>query len=136
VNYAAAKSGIHGFTKALVQEGAAQGITFNTIAPGYVDTDMVRAVPEDILEKNHPADAHRPSGLGREYRLRRAVPDRRRGGLYQRVDPFDRRRPAYVLTGFPVIMAAGNNRPEVFKNRVVRPWWVRTPSYCGAHLPC
>jgi acetoacetyl-CoA reductase len=51
VNYAAAKSGIHGFTKALAQEGARLGITVNAIAPGYIDTDMVAAVPDNVLEK-------------------------------------------------------------------------------------
>jgi acetoacetyl-CoA reductase len=51
VNYAAAKSGIHGFTKALAQEGAKVNITVNAVAPGYVNTDMVRAVPENVLEK-------------------------------------------------------------------------------------
>ncbi len=51
VNYAAAKSGIHGFTKALAKEGAAKGITVNAVAPGYVETDMVRAVPEEVLAK-------------------------------------------------------------------------------------
>ena len=51
VNYAAAKSGIHGFTKALAQEGARFGVTVNAIAPGYIDTDMVAAVPEEVLGK-------------------------------------------------------------------------------------
>ena len=51
VNYAASKSGIHGFTKALAHEGAAKGITVNAIAPGYIDTDMVSVVPPNVMEK-------------------------------------------------------------------------------------
>jgi acetoacetyl-CoA reductase len=71
VNYAAAKSGIHGFTKALAQEGARYGITVNAIAPGYVDTDMVRAVPQDVLQK---IVARIPMGrLGRAEDIARGV---------------------------------------------------------------
>ena len=71
VNYAAAKSGIHGFTKALAQEGARFGVTVNAIAPGYIDTDMVAAVPEDVLAK---IVARIPVGrLGKAEEIARAV---------------------------------------------------------------
>ncbi|WP_181701385.1 acetoacetyl-CoA reductase [Chthonobacter albigriseus] len=49
-NYSAAKAGVIGFTKALAQENAFKGITVNCICPGYIDTDMVAAVPEDVLK--------------------------------------------------------------------------------------
>jgi acetoacetyl-CoA reductase len=71
VNYAAAKSGIHGFTKALAQEGAGKNITVNAIAPGYIDTEMVRAVPPNVLEK---IVARIPVGrLGRADEIARGV---------------------------------------------------------------
>jgi acetoacetyl-CoA reductase len=71
VNYAAAKSGIHGFTKALAQEGAKFGVTVNAIAPGYIDTDMVAAVPQEVLSK---IVARIPVGrLGHAEEIARAV---------------------------------------------------------------
>jgi acetoacetyl-CoA reductase len=70
-NYAAAKAGMQGFTKALAQEGAARGITVNVVAPGYVETDMVQAVPPDVLEK---IVARIPVGrLGKPEEIARAV---------------------------------------------------------------
>jgi acetoacetyl-CoA reductase len=71
VNYAASKSGIHGFTKALAQEGAAKGITVNAIAPGYTDTDMVSVVPPHVMEK---IVARIPVGrLGHAHEIARGV---------------------------------------------------------------
>jgi acetoacetyl-CoA reductase len=50
-NYSTAKAGMHGFTMALAQEMANKGVTVNTVSPGYIATDMVRAIREDVLEK-------------------------------------------------------------------------------------
>jgi len=71
VNYSAAKAGDIGFTKALAQEGAKKGITVNAICPGYIATDMVMAVPEDIRQK---IIAEIPVGrLGEAEEIARAV---------------------------------------------------------------
>jgi acetoacetyl-CoA reductase len=71
-NYSAAKAGMHGFTKALAFEGASKGITVNTIAPGYIATEMVRAVPKEVLDTKIIPQI--PAGrLGESEEIARAV---------------------------------------------------------------
>ncbi len=70
-NYSAAKAGIYGITKALAQEGAAKGVTVNSISPGYVGTEMVMAIPEDVRTQ---IVAQIPVGrLGKPEEIARAV---------------------------------------------------------------
>ena len=83
-NYSAAKAGLLGFTKAVAQESAARGITVNVIAPGYIGTEMVRAVPKEVLEsKILPQIPIGRLGDVRRDRPLRGFPRRRRGRLYQ-----------------------------------------------------
>ena len=87
VNYSAAKAGDIGFTKALALENAKGGITVNAICPGYINTEMVQAVPKDVLEKSIlPQIPVNRLGEPEEIARARGVPCRRRCGLHHRLD--------------------------------------------------
>ena len=100
VNYSAAKAGDIGFTKALAQENAAKGITVNAICPGYIATEMVMAVPKDVLEKAIlPQIPVRRLGEPEEDRPLRRLSRRRRSRLHHRLDPDRQRRAVHGVSG-------------------------------------
>ncbi len=97
-NYSAAKAGEIGFVKALAQENASKGITVNAIAPGYIGTEMVRAIDPDVLAKRIVPLI--PVGrLGEPEEIARCVLflGGRRGGLHHRLDAGGQRRPVHGL---------------------------------------
>ena len=98
VNYSASKAGDIGFTKALAQEGARAGITVNVICPGYIATEMVKAIDEKVLnERIIAADPDRPARRAGGNRALRGVPGLRRGRLDHRLDDHRQWRPVFRL---------------------------------------
>ena len=108
VNYSAAKAGDLGFTKALAQEGAAKGITVNAICPGYIGTEMVRAMPEKVLnERIIPQIPVGRLGEPEEIARCRRVPGVRRCRLHHRFHDFRQWRPVLRLTELVLAVANG-----------------------------
>ena len=98
-NYAASKSGLFGLTMSLAQETARKGITVNSVAPGYISTEMVQAVPAGGPAEGHRQDPRRPPRRTRRDRPRRRVPRRPRLRLHHRPDLLRQRRPVHVGRG-------------------------------------
>ena len=96
-NYAASKAGVIGLTKALARELASRNITVNAVAPGFIDTDMTRNLPDEAQGRTGAADPGWAPGKPRRRRGRRAFPGVARRGLRHRPDPERQRRHADAL---------------------------------------
>ena len=101
-NYAASKAGLFGFTKSLALEVARKGITVNCVAPGYTDTEMVAAVPKDVLEKVVATIPVGRRGHSREIARAVPVPGRRRRRLHHRQRHLGQRRAGDVMDNTPL----------------------------------
>ena len=116
-NYSAAKAGDIGFVKALAQEGAAKGITVNTICPGYIATEMVQGHRPGRAGKANPAaHSRRPPRRARGDRPRRGLPRLRRCGLHHRFDTLGQWRPVHDVSASRI----GMRRAVAFLRSIAR----------------
>ena len=105
-NYSAAKAGMHGFTMALAQELASKGVTVNTVSPGYIGTDMVKAIRQDVLDKIVATIPVKRLGKPERDRLHHRVAGVGRERLLHRRRLLRQRRPAHGLVVFGGVPAA------------------------------
>jgi NAD(P)-dependent dehydrogenase (short-subunit alcohol dehydrogenase family) len=119
-NYSAAKAGMHGFTMALAQELANKGVTVNTVSPGYIGTDMVKAIRQDVLDKIVATIPVKRLGEPERDRVDHRLAGRRGKRLLHRRRLLGQRRPAHGLAapkgGWRAArrrMASGSTRPAV-----------------------
>jgi acetoacetyl-CoA reductase len=98
-NYSTAKAGMHGFTMALAQEVATKGVTVNTVSPGYIATDMVKSIRQDVLDKIVGTIPVKRLGDAGRNRLDLRVAGVGRVGFLHRCRLLAERRPAHGLTG-------------------------------------
>jgi Dehydrogenases with different specificities (related to short-chain alcohol dehydrogenases) len=110
-NYSASKAGDIGFTKALAQEGARFGITVNSICPGYIGTEMVRAIRREGAQRtHHSSDPGRPPRGTRGGGALRAVPRIGRCRFHHRLDHFGQWRPVLRLRSIGALHAIAADR--------------------------
>ena len=105
-NYAASKSGLFGLTMSLAQETARKGITVNSVAPGYISTEMVAGRPRGGAEEGRRQDPGRPARRAGRDRPRRRVPRRPRLRVHHRPDLLRQRRPVHVTISNGALMSS------------------------------
>ncbi len=112
-NYAAAKAGIIAFSKSLAREIGSRGITVNVVAPGFIDTDMTRALPEEQREGAARADRARPPRRAGRHRQGGRVPGIARRGVHHRRDAARERRHVHAVRRRASRQAQGFDRPLI-----------------------
>ena len=103
-NYAASKAGLIGLTKALAQEMASRGITVNAVAPGYIDTDMTKVLPEEVQAEDSGGRAAGTDGQTRRHRRRGEVSGQRGRRLHHRPRAGRQRRHVHVGGDSPLML--------------------------------